>query len=159
MEGQMAKVTYIALVEAGADGFGAAFPDLDGCVGWGETQDDAVANARQALSLHLEGMAEEGLDIPAPSDLRAIAKVVAANHAADQPPVLYVGIEVEGPDAAERVNVYLPKSLLERIDGFAKASGLNRSGFFGLAARRYMGDLGARAAPPNSARFTESSRS
>ncbi len=58
----MAKVTYIALVEAGdGGGFGVIFPDLDGCVGWGETQDDAVANAREALSLHLEGMAEEGL--------------------------------------------------------------------------------------------------
>ncbi len=61
--------------------------------------------------------------------------------------MLYVGVEVEGPDAAERVNVYLPKSLLERIDWFSKASGMNRSGFFGLAARHYMGDPIASAAP------------
>jgi predicted RNase H-like HicB family nuclease len=141
----MAKVAYIALVEAGDVGFGVTFPDLEGCVSWGETQDDAVANARDALSLHLEGMAEEGLEIPTPSDLTAIAKVITALHFAGKPPVLYVGIEVEGPDAAERVNVYLPRNLLERIDRFSKASGLNRSGFFGLAARNYMGDLGPRA--------------
>jgi HicB_like antitoxin of bacterial toxin-antitoxin system len=40
--------------------------------------------------------------------------------------------------AGERVNVYLPKSLLERVDRFVSAAGMNRSSFFGLAARRML---------------------
>jgi metal-responsive CopG/Arc/MetJ family transcriptional regulator len=36
------------------------------------------------------------------------------------------------------VNVYLPRRLMQQIDRFAGDTGLNRSAFFGLAARRYL---------------------
>ena len=49
----------------------------------------------------------------------------------------YLLVEVEN-HAGERVNVYLPKSLLERVDTFASAAGMNRSSFFGLAAKRML---------------------
>jgi len=145
----MAKVTYIALLEATDDGFGVSFPDLDGCVSWGATQAEAVDNGREALSLHLEGMAEEGMEIPPPSDLTAIAKVIAQLYFERNEPSVYVGIEVEAPDAAERVNVYLNKGLLERIDRYARQKGVNRSEFLALSARHYMGEQGRGAARPN----------
>jgi hypothetical protein len=37
------------------------------------------------------------------------------------------------PDPSERVNVYLPKSLIEWVDRTATDMGMNRSSLFGLA--------------------------
>lgn len=134
----MAKVSYYAVLEPAAEGIGVYFPDLDGCVSFGADADEAVANAHEALSLHLEGMAEDGAPPPirqSLTDLMAAPLEVAG-------PASYATITVEAPDEAERVNVYLPKSLLERVDAFAKAQGLNRSSFFGLAAREFMSEPG-----------------
>ena len=132
----MAKVSYYAVLEPADDGVGVYFPDLDGCISFGDDADEAVANAHEALSLHLEGMAEDG----APAPIRkSLTDLMAQGRPEGEGPVSYAAITVEAPDEAERVNVYLPKSLLERIDAYAKAAGLNRSNFFGLAARAFMG--------------------
>jgi Ribbon-helix-helix protein, copG family len=40
---------------------------------------------------------------------------------------------VDPPDPSERVNVYLPKSLISRVDRRAAELGMSRSSFFGLA--------------------------
>jgi hypothetical protein len=45
-----------------------------------------------------------------------------------------VAVGATPPDPSERVNVYLPKSLIERIDRLAADLGMNRSSFFGMAA-------------------------
>jgi predicted RNase H-like HicB family nuclease len=64
---------YIALIRKGANtDFGVDFPDLPGCISAGATLDEALAMAREALELHLEGMAAEGYEIPAPSSLEEI---------------------------------------------------------------------------------------
>lgn len=144
----MAKVTYIAFLERSDDGFGVSFPDLDGCVSWGANEAEALEQAREALSLHLEGMAAEGLEIPPPSDLSAIAKIMAQAFFERREPTLYVGVEVEAPDAAERVNVYLNRGLLERMDRHARSQGVNRSEFVALAARHYMGERSKGASSP-----------
>ena len=49
--------TYLALVhQDDADGpFGVSFPELPGCVGLGDTLEDALASGRDALAFHLEG--------------------------------------------------------------------------------------------------------
>ncbi|MBL8773742.1 MAG: type II toxin-antitoxin system HicB family antitoxin [Phenylobacterium sp.] len=136
----MAKVTYIAFLEATDDGYGVSFPDLEGCISWGADQTQALENAREALSLHLEGMAEEGLEIPSPSDLKAVARRLAEAYVERREPTVYVGVEVKAPEAAERVNVYLNKGLLDRMDRHARRRGVNRSEFIALAARHYMGE-------------------
>jgi predicted RNase H-like HicB family nuclease len=47
--------------------FGVVFPDLSGCTSMGDTVQDAVANAAEALALHIEGMIEDGEKVPEPS--------------------------------------------------------------------------------------------
>lgn len=70
----MPAVYYPAIVEAGdKPGFGVFFPDLDGCTSAGDTLQEAARNAEQALDLHLRGMIEDGLPVPAPRALDAIA--------------------------------------------------------------------------------------
>ena len=64
---------YIAILEYSENGtIGVYFPDLPGCVSAADTTEKAIENAKEALSLHLYGMEEDGEDIPAPSDLMAI---------------------------------------------------------------------------------------
>lgn len=62
---------YFRRVESG--GYSVDFPDLPGCVSAGDSLGEALAMAREALSLHLYGMAEDGDAIPAPSDPAAVA--------------------------------------------------------------------------------------
>jgi len=47
--------------------------------------------------------------------------------------VTIFAVGVTPPDQSERVNVYLPKALIERIDRAAAELGMNRSSFFGWA--------------------------
>ena len=59
--------TYIALVEKDATSdYGVFFPDLPGCITAGTTFEEAREMAREALALHLEGMAADGEYIPPP---------------------------------------------------------------------------------------------
>jgi predicted RNase H-like HicB family nuclease len=53
------------IVEQAADGgYGVYAPDLPGCVGMGETKEEAMQNMIEAIQLHFEGMKAEGITIP-----------------------------------------------------------------------------------------------
>ena len=59
--------TYIALIHKDLDSdYGVTFPDLPGCTSGGDTFEEAREMAREALALHLEGMAADGEYIPPP---------------------------------------------------------------------------------------------
>jgi predicted RNase H-like HicB family nuclease len=53
---------------AGKRGYSVDFPDLPGCISAGDDLEEALAMAREALSLHLYGMLEDGEAIPKPAD-------------------------------------------------------------------------------------------
>lgn len=60
--------TYPAIFTAEADGgYSVRFPQLDGCYTQGDTMEDAIRMAVDAMSLHLFGMEEDGEEMPAPS--------------------------------------------------------------------------------------------
>lgn len=64
---------FIAVLEYAEDGgIGVYFPDLPGCTSFAENTEKAIENAKEALSLHLYGIEEDGGDIPKPSDIPAI---------------------------------------------------------------------------------------
>ena len=64
---------YIAILEYSESGtIGVYFPDLPGCVSAADTAEKAIENAKEALSLHLYGMEEDGEDIPEPSEIMKI---------------------------------------------------------------------------------------
>jgi len=50
--------------------YGVIVPDLPGCFSAGDTFDEALDSVHEAIELHLEGLIEEGGDVPVP---RAIA--------------------------------------------------------------------------------------
>ncbi|MDD6988789.1 type II toxin-antitoxin system HicB family antitoxin [Ruminococcus sp.] len=63
----MKKLTYLAVFEPSADGYGVYFPDLPGCISFGENFETALKNAEDALGLHLYGMEKDHEEIPTPS--------------------------------------------------------------------------------------------
>jgi predicted RNase H-like HicB family nuclease len=132
---------YIGLIhkEASSD-YGVSFPDLPGCISAGSTLDEARAMAAEALALHLEGMAEDGVEPPAPSSLEEIM--------ADAENRDGVAILVDAPArmAPVRINVTLPADVLAAIDTHTQAQGLTRSGFLARAALSAIGKPAPKAA-------------
>lgn len=127
--------TYIALLHKDADSdYGVSFPDFLGCVSAGRTMDEARLMAVEALTFHIEGMLEDGDDIPEPSTMDAIAA-----DPENKDVVAFILVEV--PDInvpPQRVNVTLPASDLRLIDSYVAKHGLTRSGFLVDAARKVM---------------------
>lgn len=58
-----------AIIEKSGRSFGVFFPDLPGCISAGKTIDAAKEHAVEALTLHLEGMLQDGDEIPAATPL------------------------------------------------------------------------------------------
>jgi len=58
---------YLVIIEKTDTGYSAYVPDLPGCITVGTTQQEIEQNIQQAILMHLEGMQEDGIDIPMPS--------------------------------------------------------------------------------------------
>jgi predicted RNase H-like HicB family nuclease len=58
---------YAIVVEDAGTNLAAYVPDLPGCVATGKTKGEVERRIREAIELHLEGMAEDGFPIPEPS--------------------------------------------------------------------------------------------
>lgn len=126
---------YPIAIEPGDDrhAYGVVVPDLPGCFSAGDTLDEAVDNAREAIELWLETVIDDGGTVPEPRPLAEHQKkkefkgwvwaVVAVDLA-------------QLSDKTERVNITLPARVLRRIDAAAKEAGESRSGFIAHLALR-----------------------
>ncbi len=61
--------THLVVIGRTRTGYSAHCPDVLGCAAVGKTVEAVVANRKQALELHFEGMAEDGDAIPKPRGL------------------------------------------------------------------------------------------
>lgn len=126
---------YPIAIEPGDDSraFGVVVPDIPGCFSAGDTLDEAIANAREAIDFHLDGLAEDNAEIP-----------VASSFAKHQANPEYAGwiwavVEVDVTrylGKAEKINITLPASLIRRIDEFVSRHPeyRSRSGFLAQSA-------------------------
>ena len=63
---------YLVIFEKAPDGtIWAKVPDLDGCYSSGDTIDEAKENVKDAISLYLEDLKDEGKPAPQPSLFKA----------------------------------------------------------------------------------------
>ena len=58
---------YLVVIERAPRNFAAYSPDLPGCIATGRTKEETLANMREAIAFHLQGLREEGQPIPPPS--------------------------------------------------------------------------------------------
>ena len=58
---------YLIVIEEAEENFSAYSPDVDGCIATGDTPEEARKNFIEALEFHIEGLTEEGLEVPQPS--------------------------------------------------------------------------------------------
>ena len=57
---------YLIVVEQAGKNYSAYAPDLPGCVATGDTREEAEANMRDAIEMHLSGLIEDHASIPEP---------------------------------------------------------------------------------------------
>jgi predicted RNase H-like HicB family nuclease len=111
--------------------YGVVVPDLPGCFSAGDTLDEAIANAPEAILLHLDGLLDGAEGIPESKPLEEHRKNP------DFEGWLWAVVDVDLnalSDRAERVNITLPHRVLRAVDAFAKRVGETRSGFLARAA-------------------------
>ncbi len=66
----MKKYYYIAVINR--ENFGIIFPDFLGCITVGDNLDDAIIKAQEVLEFHIQGMREDGEELPEPKSLEEV---------------------------------------------------------------------------------------
>ena len=60
------KMKYLVIIEETKNGYSAFSPDLPGCVATGSSKKEVEKNMKDAIAFHVEGLGQEGLEIPQP---------------------------------------------------------------------------------------------
>lgn len=110
-------------------GYGVTVPDLAGCFSYGDTLDEAIANAHEAALFHIDGMiADNGFQPITPSNLAQIQQ--------DNPTAILAVISLDEAQFTKQVrfNVSWNEYLLNRVDEYVAAHHDTRSGFLAKAA-------------------------
>ena len=71
----MLKV-FPAIIHKESESFWVEFPDLRGCYSDGESLEEALRNAEEALGLYIAACQEESISIPAASDISALRESI-----------------------------------------------------------------------------------
>jgi Uncharacterized conserved protein len=134
------KTYYIAGFVPEEDGkYSVYFPDIPGCQTWGENLAHATENAADALRTMLEAMTRDNDAIPQPSSLANVRHEVQAIRRQDELPysddTVYQLVSAPSLDQTPvRINISLPRAVLDEIDQRAKDLGFTRSGYLAHAA-------------------------
>ena len=125
---------YPVAIEPGSDAtaWGVVVPDLPGCFSAGDTLEDAMIQAEEAVALWIEVAIDDVIVFPAPSPIEALR---AAHPDFDGWTWALVKIDPAMlDDTLERVNISLPRRVLHRLDARARRAGETRSGYIARMA-------------------------
>jgi len=70
-------IKYLVVIEETIAGYSAFSPDLPGCVATGSSKEEVEKNMKDAIAFHLEGMDQEGLEVPKPHSFSTYLEVPA----------------------------------------------------------------------------------
>ena len=83
---------YLVIIEKGENNYSAYSPDILGCVATGKTIELTLGNMKDALSLHLEDVIENGESIPLPKSLNYYLE--NTNEISDDEIITHINIEI-----------------------------------------------------------------
>lgn len=115
--------------------YGVTVPDLPGCFSAGETVDEALNQAAEAIECHIEGLLLDGEPIPPPTSIDA------HHRSPDYADGVWALVPVDVTKLSgrtKRVNVTIPERLLALMDEFAGQHGETRSGLIAQATMTYI---------------------
>ena len=115
--------------------YGVAVPDIPGCFSAGETLDETLAQATEAIECHIEGLMLNGEAIPLPHDIQQ-------HHGnPDYADGMWALVEIDISKLSgktRRVNITLPERVLTMMDNYASRHGETRSGLIAQAALEFI---------------------
>ena len=120
---------YPIAIEPGDEhhAWGVVVPDLPGCFSAADRDlDQAIEHAKEAIEAWIEAAIDSGMSIPAPGSVtqhRANAEFAGW---------IWAIVEIDTAvldETVERINITLPRRILNRLDAKARAAGASRSGF------------------------------
>jgi predicted RNase H-like HicB family nuclease len=68
---------HLVIIEETIADYSAFSPDLPGCVATGSSKEEVEKNMKDAVAFHLEGMDQEGLEVPKPHSFSTYLEVSA----------------------------------------------------------------------------------
>ncbi len=115
--------------------YGVTVPDLPGCFSAGDSLDEAIESAREAIACHVEGLLMDGEPIPA----RATLETHQSNEDYRDGVWAIVAVDVSKLSSqTRRINITIPARVLDIVDQAAVREGRSRSGFLAKAALSYV---------------------
>ena len=125
----------IVIHKDACSGYGVTVPDLPGCFSAGDTLDEAIESAREAIACHIEGLLMDGELIPA----RASLEEHQANEDYRGGVWAIVAVDISKLSSkTRRINITLPERVLAIVDQAAVREGQSRSGLLARAALSYV---------------------
>lgn len=68
---------YAIVVEKAGNNYSAYAPDLPGCIATGNTVEKAEQEICEAVKFHIDGLREDGLPVPAPTNVVEYLEIAA----------------------------------------------------------------------------------
>lgn len=121
--------------------YGVIVPDLPGCFSAGESIEESIENAHEAIECHIEGLLIDNDPIPAKESIELHLKNPDLKDAI----VAMVDIDLSKLSGkTTRINISVPERFLKKIDAYTSEHGGNRSAFLVDAAMSYMAEHSSR---------------
>ena len=97
--------------------YGVIVPDIPGCVSAGNTYEEALLSAREAIECHIEGLLMDGEALPLTTDIEL--HLNNPNYADGIWGIVEIDLsQLSGK--AKRINITLPEKVLTLIDLYTK---------------------------------------
>jgi len=122
---------YVALFEKDKQGYSATFPDFPACTTCGETLNEAIDHAHEALAMFVEYLVEESKTLPEPSE----KKKILAQTENKSKKAINISVKGDGTDF-EEFELVMHAYLLERIEKCCRKNNMSPADFLAMAARK-----------------------
>lgn len=131
---------YTALIDGERGAYGVVIPDCPGCVAMGDTIEEALANAADALRDWVLSEEEVGRVVPAPRPLEAVRSDPEVSDALKEGATLASVPLIRETGRPEKANMSIDSGILAAIDAEARRLGLTRSKFVEMMAKRQISE-------------------